>query len=99
MAKKQSISEGTMAPSFALREHHGKVVRLREFLGRKIVLYFYVRDDTPECTKEACSFRDQIRRLRSMDVVVLGVSHDSAACVVRRICMAEHIMGSYDQHS
>ncbi len=78
MPKKPSISEGTMAPSFALRDHHGKMLRLRDFRGRKVILYFYVRDDTPGCTNEACSFRDELGKLKSKGVVVLGVSPDLA---------------------
>jgi peroxiredoxin Q/BCP len=69
---------GMKAPDFALRDQHGRVVRLRDFRGKKVVLYFYVRDDTPGCTKEACSFRDSLRKLRSRNVIVLGVSPDSA---------------------
>jgi peroxiredoxin Q/BCP len=66
------------APDFALRDQHGRVVRLRDFRGKKVVLYFYVRDDTPGCTKEACSFRDSLRKMQAENVIVLGVSPDSA---------------------
>ncbi len=69
---------GSAAPSFALRDQNGKLVRLKDFRGKKVVLYFYVRDDTPGCTKQACDFRDGIRKLRAKDVVVLGVSPDSS---------------------
>jgi peroxiredoxin Q/BCP len=76
MAKKVSIMEGGRAPDFALKDQEGNMVRLRGFRGKKVVLYFYVRDDTPGCTKEACSFRDGLGKLKSKNVVVLGVSPD-----------------------
>ncbi len=69
---------GTPAPSFALKDQDGRLVRLRDFQGKKVVLYFYVRDDTPGCTREACSFRDNLGKLRAKNIVVLGVSPDSA---------------------
>jgi peroxiredoxin Q/BCP len=75
--KKLSFVE-MKAPDFALRDQHGRIVRLRDFRGKKVVLYFYVRDDTPGCTKEACSFRDSLRKMKAKDVIVLGVSPDSA---------------------
>jgi peroxiredoxin Q/BCP len=75
---KNVVNEGTLAPSFALKDQDGKLVKLRDFRGRTVVLFFYVRDDTPGCTKEACSFRDSIDILRKNNVVVLGVSPDSS---------------------
>jgi len=77
MAKKASITKGMTAPDFALKDQDDNVVRLRNFRGKRVVLYFYVRDETPGCTKEACSFRDGLGKLRSKDIVVLGVSPDS----------------------
>jgi peroxiredoxin Q/BCP len=53
-------------------------VRLRHFRGRKVILYFYIRDDTPGCTKQACDFRDNLERLKAENVVVLGISPDTA---------------------
>ena len=76
MPSKASISEGKEAPDFALVDHAGKLVRLRDFRGKKVVLFFYVRDDTPGCTKEACSFRDGYRHLKARGVVLLGISPD-----------------------
>jgi peroxiredoxin Q/BCP len=73
---KASISESKEAPDFALVDDAGKLVRLSDFRGKKIVLFFYVRDDTPGCTKEACNFRDGYRRLRARGVVLLGISPD-----------------------
>ena len=77
LARKASITEGVKAPDFALKDQDGRLVKLRNFRGKKIVLYFYVRDDTPGCTKEACSFRDGLGKLNAKDVVVLGISPDS----------------------
>ena len=73
---KALIKEGFPAPDFSLRDQDGRLVRLRDYRGKKIVLYFYVRDDTPGCTKEACSFRDGLGKLKRKNVIVLGVSPD-----------------------
>lgn len=78
MPNTTSIKIGSPAPSFALRDQKGKLVRIKDFRGKKVILYFYVRDDTPGCTKEASSFRDGIRKLRAKQAVVLGVSADPA---------------------
>lgn len=72
-----SLSEGNKAPDFTLKDDNGKTVKLSEFKGRKVVLYFYPKDDTPGCTKEACSFRDGFREIQKKGAVVLGVSPDS----------------------
>ena len=71
------IAEGQKAPAFALPDQDGKTVRLSDFKGKKVVLYFYPKDDTPGCTTEACDFRDRLRDFTSQDVAVLGVSPDS----------------------
>ena len=71
------ISEGQKAPDFELLDQNGSAVRLSEYRGKRwTVLYFYPKDDTPGCTKEACSFRDNLLQLQSVDAVVLGVSVD-----------------------
>ncbi len=67
------------APNFDLKDHMGQVVRLADLRGQWVVLYFYPKDDTPGCTKEACSFRDNWSALQEAGAVVLGVSPDSAA--------------------
>jgi peroxiredoxin Q/BCP len=72
-----AIQEGKAAPAFSLQDADGKIVSLDDFEGRDVVLYFYPRDDTPGCTKEACGFRDAWRELRKLGVAVLGVSPDS----------------------
>ena len=74
-----AIEEGKAAPAFTLPDADGKKVSLKEFAGKDVILYFYPKDDTPGCTKEACGFRDDWKALQKMGVVVLGVSGDSAA--------------------
>ncbi len=77
LPKNGASMEGKVSPSFTLRDQDGTLVRLRDYRGKKVVLYFYVRDDTPGCTREACSFRDNISKLKSKGFVVLGISPDS----------------------
>ena len=71
------IEPGQRAPAFTLTADDGTKVRLTDLKGRPVVLYFYPRDDTPGCTREACAFRDQQARLKKRGAVVLGVSTDS----------------------
>ena len=71
------LKTGSKAPSFELMSDEGKKVSLKDFAGKKVVLYFYPKDDTPGCTKEACSFSDNYKRLQKAGAVVLGVSADS----------------------
>jgi peroxiredoxin Q/BCP len=73
------IEEGTRAPDFTLATHDGGKVKLSSLRGTPVVLYFYPKDDTPGCTKEACGFRDAAKALAKHGAVVLGVSRDSAA--------------------
>jgi thioredoxin-dependent peroxiredoxin len=72
-----AITEGRKAPSFTLPDADGRSVSLADFKGQDVVVYFYPRDDTPGCTKEACGFRDHWKELQKAGVVVLGVSADS----------------------
>ena len=72
------LSVGDAAPNFRTTDQDGNAVSLRDFRGRKVVLYFYPKDDTPGCTKEACSFRDGWAQFRKRKVAVLGVSVDDA---------------------
>ena len=73
------VEPGDLAPDFTLADGEGRPVNLGDFAGQKVILYFYPKDSTPGCTKEACSLRDHNARLREMGVAVLGVSADKAA--------------------
>lgn len=68
---------GDEAPGFSLNDQNGEMHNLSDYRGRKVVLYFYPKDDTPGCTKEACNFRDNIARFATADTEVIGVSVDS----------------------
>jgi peroxiredoxin Q/BCP len=68
------IDPGRKAPTFSLKDQDGKTHRLADYTGRPVVLYFYPKDDTPGCTKEACAFRDNLPRFKPTKGVVLGVS-------------------------
>jgi peroxiredoxin Q/BCP len=67
---------GDAAPDFALADQNGKTVKLSDFQGKHVVLYFYPKDDTPGCTKEACGFRDDYAKFTKKGIVILGVSPD-----------------------
>jgi peroxiredoxin Q/BCP len=73
------VKEGDAAPEFTTRDAEGKEVKLSDFRGQKVVLYFYPKDDTPGCTKEACSFRDASSEYEQQGIKVLGVSLDDEA--------------------
>jgi len=72
------VEEGKPAPDFELESDSGETVKLSDLRGKPVVLYFYPKDDTPGCTKEACDFRDALPRFGKIDAVVIGVSPDSA---------------------
>jgi thioredoxin-dependent peroxiredoxin len=72
------LEAGARAPAFALKDGSGREVSLDQLAGRDIVLYFYPKDDTPGCTREACGFRDAWDELQALGVVVLGISADDA---------------------
>lgn len=74
-----AIEEGKAAPQFTLRDSDGNKVALKDFRGRDVVVYFYPKDDTPGCTKEACGFRDLWGDIEKRGAVVLGISPDDAA--------------------
>ena len=74
-----STLEGKKAPAFTLTDADGKTVSLSDFAGKRVIVYFYPKDDTPGCTKEACGFRDDWAALKKANAVVLGVSADSEA--------------------
>ena len=73
------LQEGDPAPSFQSINQHEQPIGLSDFKGKHVILYFYPRDNTPGCTKEACAFRDGFAQLESMGVVVLGVSCDNVS--------------------
>ena len=77
------LEVGTKAPAFTLFDKNGEQVSLSDFLGKKIVLYFYPRDNTPGCTRQACAFAQSYDEFKSMDVVVIGISKDSVASHLR----------------
>lgn len=73
------VNAGDRAPDFELPSGSGKTVRLGEFRGKKVVIFFYPQDDTPTCTKEVCSFQDHLGAILKKGAEVLGVSPDSPA--------------------
>lgn len=73
------LETNTKAPDFTLPDKDGNPVSLSDFRGRKVVLYFYPRDNTPGCTRQACAFAAAYDRFRSMDVTVIGISKDSVS--------------------
>jgi thioredoxin-dependent peroxiredoxin len=74
-----AVEVGKAAPAFTLTDTHGNKVALKDFKGKNVILYFYPKDDTPGCTKEACGFRDSWTEIQTLDTVVLGVSADGQA--------------------
>ena len=74
--EKKELQEGLKAPNFVLLASNGEKVSLGDYLGKWVVLYFYPKDDTPGCTKEACNFRDGISQFKKKGAVVLGVRLD-----------------------
>ena len=79
------LKEGTLAPDFTAKNANGETVRLKDLRGQKVVLYFYPKDDTPGCTKEACSFRDAFSDFKKRGIEVLGVSPGSVRLLTRSL--------------
>ena len=73
------LEVGMKAPDFSLNDKDGNPVNLSDFLGRKVVVYFYPKDNTPGCTRQACAFAAAYEGFKSRDVVVIGISKDSVA--------------------
>jgi len=73
-----NLAQGDKAPEFALPDQDGQAVSLADFAGRRVVVYFYPRDDTPGCTKEACQFNDLLADFSKAEVDILGISADDA---------------------
>ncbi len=74
-----TLEAGDRAPDFTLQDQDGTTHRLQDYAGQTVVLYFYPKDDTPGCTKEACSFRDNFGAITAAGATILGVSADDAA--------------------
>jgi peroxiredoxin Q/BCP len=74
-----ALQIGDVAPAFSLPDQNGNTVSLSDFRGQRVVIYFYPKDDTPGCTKEACNFRDQWAAFEQHGITVLGISKDGAA--------------------
>ncbi|MBX7221798.1 MAG: thioredoxin-dependent thiol peroxidase [Blastocatellia bacterium] len=72
------LKVGDSAPAFSFTNHEGKNLTLADLKGQRVVLYFYPKDDTPGCTKEACAFRDDLGKMQSLRACVIGVSADDA---------------------
>ena len=72
------LEAGQAAPTFTLTDHDGTAVSLADFKGRKVIVYFYPKDDTPGCTKEACQFNENLAAFAAADVAVVGISPDGA---------------------
>ena len=77
------LTAGMKAPDFSLSDQHGNTVSLADFAGKKIVLYFYPRDNTPGCSRQACAFAGAYEDFKTMNVTVIGVSKDSVASHVK----------------
>lgn len=71
------LEPGTKAPNFSLPDQNGRIHTLEEYRGKKVILYFYLKDNTPGCSKQACGFRDLYPQFMEKDAVILGVSKDS----------------------
>ena len=80
-----AIVEGERAPAFTLKDQSGEKVSLSQYKGKHVVVYFYPKDDTPGCTKQACGFRDLWDEYQANDIVVLGVSPDEEASHIKFI--------------
>lgn len=83
------IEEGNIAPAFTLADQNGETVALKDFRGQDVIVYFYPKDDTPGCTKEACGFRDLNSEIKKEGAVILGISPDGQAA-------HERFVGKYD---
>ena len=77
------LEKGTKAPDFTLLDKDGKEVKLSDFLGKKVVLYFYPRDNTPGCTRQACAFAENYQEFKNLDAAVIGISKDSTSSHIK----------------
>ncbi len=77
------LEKGIKAPDFTLPDKDGNMISLSDFLGKKVILYFYPKDNTPGCTKQACAFAANFEKFKEIDAVVIGISKDSVASHVK----------------
>ena len=77
------LEKGMKAPDFSLSDKDGNKVSLSEFLGKKVVVYFYPKDNTPGCTRQACAFAEAFEEFRNIDAIVIGISKDSVSSHVK----------------
>ena len=77
------LEKGTKAPDFTLFDKDGNEVSLSDFFGKKIVLYFYPKDNTPGCTRQACAFAESFEKFKELDAAVIGISKDSVSSHVK----------------
>jgi peroxiredoxin Q/BCP len=73
------LEVGTKAPDFELKDQNGNMIRLSDYLGKKVILYFYPKDNTPGCTKQACGFAERYPQFLEKDALVIGISKDTVA--------------------
>ena len=73
------LEQGTKAPEIVLNDKDGNEVKLSDFKGQRVVVYFYPRDNTPGCTRQACAFRDEFEEYKALGIPVIGISKDSEA--------------------
>jgi len=94
-----ALAEGKAAPAFSLESSEGKKVSLKDLKGKKVVLYFYPKDDTPGCTKEACAFRDAFKAYEDAGAVIYGVSPDdlkSHGKFINKFSLPFHLLADTD---
>lgn len=73
------LKAGMKAPEFSLQNQYGELINLKDYLGKKVVIYFYPKDHTPGCTKQACAFRDNYEEFKKNNIVVFGISKDTVS--------------------
>jgi peroxiredoxin Q/BCP len=71
------LQKGEVAPDFSLPNQDNEIIHLSDFIGKKVIIYFYPKDDTPACTREACSFRNRFKDFEALNTIILGISCDS----------------------
>jgi len=83
MTEAKRLEVGDTAPAFSLPDDAGHTVSLSDFTGKRVLVYFYPRANTPGCTKEACDFRDSLEQLNSLDIAVIGISPDKPEAIAK----------------